>query len=123
MGDPTLVTQVFQNLLGNALKYRRPDVRPELTLSVERSGDMWVVGVRDNGIGISMEHADQVFQPFKRLHSRDKFEGTGIGLAICRKAVERMGGRIWLEAAPGQGAHFKFTLPVEVDSLEEAVVG
>lgn len=124
MGDATLVTQLFQNLIGNGLKFQAAGVRPHVTITVEREGDQWILGVKDNGIGLKMEFADQIFLPFKRLHGRQEYEGTGIGLAICRKAVERMGGRIWVESAPGEGAHFKFTLreEVEVPELETASV-
>lgn len=117
LGDSTLVTQVFQNLIGNGLKFRRPDVRPRLSLTVEQDGEDWVFGVKDNGIGLKMEFAEQIFQPFKRLHSPQDYEGTGMGLAICRKAVERLGGRIWVESHPGTGAHFKFTLRKESEAV------
>lgn len=107
--DRTLITQLFQNLIGNALKFvrgRAPDIR----VTCAREGGQVVLGVRDNGIGIDPEHCERVFAPFKRLHSRGEFEGTGIGLSIVRKAVERHGGRIWIESSPGQGSHFRFTL-------------
>lgn len=122
MGDATLVTQLFQNLIGNGLKFQAAGVRPLVTITAEREDDQWILGVKDNGIGLKMEFADQIFLPFKRLHGRQEYEGTGIGLAICRKAVERMGGRIWVQSAPGEGAHFKFTLreEVEVPELETA---
>lgn len=108
VGDRTLVTQVFHNLLSNALKFC--DGSPVVAISCEETTEGPVLGVRDNGIGIEEQYAAQIFQPFKRLHGRDAYDGTGIGLAICRKAVERHGGRIWVESAPGAGAHFRFTL-------------
>ena len=116
VGDATLLTQLYQNLIGNALKFTQNGTPPRIRLTAKPHDGQWVFGVQDNGIGVPPKYADQIFAPFKRLHSRDQFEGTGIGLAVCRKAVERHGGRIWVEAAPGQGAHFKFTLngPVEV---------
>jgi signal transduction histidine kinase len=110
LGDSTQLTQLFQNLIANALKFSKPGQRPEIRLTCEQKEGERVLGVRDNGIGIKPEYHEQIFAPFKRLHGRDKFEGTGIGLSICRKAVERHGGRIWVESQPGQGAHFRFTL-------------
>ena len=115
-GDATLLTQLYQNLLGNALKFVG-DERPVIYVTVERDADMWVLGVRDNGIGLSPEYAEQIFKPFKRLHGMASYDGTGIGLSICQKAVERHGGRIWVESEPGQGAHFRFTLPAAVAPL------
>lgn len=109
-GDRTLLTQLYQNLIGNALKYAG-EAAPRIHLTAEREGEDYVFGVRDNGIGIRPEYGEQIFQPFRRLHGRGRYEGTGIGLAICRKVVERHGGRIWVESEEGKGAHFKFTLP------------
>ncbi|MCC6694653.1 MAG: PAS domain-containing protein [Candidatus Hydrogenedentes bacterium] len=110
LGDRTLLTQLFQNLIGNALKFHGPDA-PQVRLTAEEGDDGWVLGVQDNGIGIKQEYSEQIFAPFKRLHGRGSYEGTGIGLAICRKIVERHGGVIWVESEPGKGAHFKFSLP------------
>ena len=109
-GDATLLTQLYQNLLGNALKFIG-DERPVIHLTMAREGEMWTLGVRDNGIGLAPEYAEQIFKPFKRLHGMATYAGTGIGLSICQKAVERHGGRIWVESEPGRGAHFLFTLP------------
>lgn len=111
-GDRRLLTQLYQNLLANAMKFHRPGIPPRIHLTAEKDETEWLFGVRDNGIGIAPEHATEVFAPFKRLHGMGEFDGTGVGLAICRKAVERHGGRIWVESEPGQGAHFRFTLPV-----------
>jgi two-component system CheB/CheR fusion protein len=101
--------QLLQNLLSNSIKYRGKDT-PRIHVSAERDGEAWRFAVRDNGIGISPQDADRVFGMFKRLHGSE-IPGTGIGLAICKKVVERQGGRIWLESEPGHGATFKFTIP------------
>jgi PAS domain S-box-containing protein len=110
-GDVTLLTQLYQNLIGNALKYAG-DGAPRIHPSAEATNGEWIFGVRDNGIGVEPAFAELVFQPFKRLHGRGKYGGTGIGLAICRKVVERHGGHIWVESGAGRGAHFRFTLQV-----------
>jgi signal transduction histidine kinase len=109
MGDATLLTQLYQNLISNAIKYNENS--PCIHLDAQRDKDAWTLGVRDNGIGINPEYAEQIFLPFKRLHGRGQYEGTGIGLAICRKAVERHHGRIWVESGEGRGAWFRFSLP------------
>ena len=110
-GDRRLLTQLFQNLLGNAMKFQRGEERPAITISARRQDSMWLVDVKDNGIGIEQEYADQIFAPFKRLHGMADYEGSGVGLAICRRAVERHGGRIWVDSKPGNGSRFQFTLP------------
>ncbi|MCG3125408.1 MAG: Adaptive-response sensory-kinase SasA [Phycisphaerae bacterium] len=111
VGDATLLTQLYQNLFSNALKFIAPGCRPRVHIAAEpRAGGGWTLGVSDNGIGVKPEYAEQIFAPFKRLHGRDEYEGTGIGLSVCRKAVERHGGRIWVDSQPGQGAKFRFTL-------------
>jgi PAS domain S-box-containing protein len=109
--DAAQMTQVFQNLMGNALKFRREGVRPEIHVGARRDGADWLFWVRDNGIGIPAEQSERVFLIFQRLHTRDKFPGSGIGLAICKKIVERRGGRIWIESKVGEGTTFFFTLP------------
>jgi len=110
MGDERQLVQVFQNLVSNAIKFRG-DAPPRIHISAEERDDEWAFAVRDNGIGIDPGHADRIFEIFKRLHTREEYPGTGIGLAICKKTVERHGGRIWVESQPGQGATFRFTLP------------
>jgi signal transduction histidine kinase len=107
-GDLTLLTELYQNLIGNALKFRG-DQRPIIHLTFEERNGEQIFGVKDNGIGIEPKYAQQIFQPFRRLHGMGEYEGSGIGLAICHKIVARHGGRIWVESEPGQGAHFRFT--------------
>ena len=112
VADRRLIFRVWQNLLSNAIKYRG-DRRPEIEISATREASEWHFRISDNGIGIEPEFREQIFVAFKRLHARDEYAGTGIGLAICRKAVELHGGHIWVESRPGEGSTFHFTLPVE----------
>ena len=109
-GDKSQLTQLFQNLLSNALKFRGPS-RPEIAITAEFTAPNWVFAVRDNGIGIDPKFHERIFVIFQRLHRRERYAGTGIGLAICKRVVERHGGRIWVESTPGAGAIFRFTLP------------
>jgi signal transduction histidine kinase len=111
-GDLTQLTQLFQNLLGNALKFTN-GARPEVHVGVRRRPGEWVFSVRDNGIGIDPQHAERIFEVFQRLHTRQEYPGTGIGLAVCKKIVERIGGRIWVQSSPGEGATFSFAIPAE----------
>lgn len=108
-GDARLLAQLYQNLIGNALKFHG-DAPPRVTLSAARAEAGWQLTVADEGIGINPDYTEQIFTPFKRLHGRERYEGTGIGLAICRKIVERHGGRIWVDSREGEGARFHFTI-------------
>jgi light-regulated signal transduction histidine kinase (bacteriophytochrome) len=103
--------QLFQNLVENAIKYRSPDRTPVVHVTAERQEGEWIFAVRDNGIGIDPEYKERIFGLFKRLHTSDEYSGTGIGLAICQRIVDRYRGRIWVESEPGQGSTFRFTLP------------
>ena len=109
--------QLFQNLIGNAHQIPQRPPRRRSTSPPAARTDHWVFSVRDNGIGIDRQYWEQIFVIFQRLHTRQKYPGTGIGLAICKKIVERHGGRIWLDSQPGQGTTFYFTLPSETEEL------
>ncbi|WP_068155482.1 sensor histidine kinase [Rhodococcus phenolicus] len=111
-GDPTLLTMLWQNLIGNALKFTRPDTTPKVTITAEQSDGMWRVCVQDNGIGVPEEFAEKIFVIFQRLHAREEYSGTGIGLALCKKIVEYHGGTIALDTTSYIGARFCLTLPV-----------
>jgi signal transduction histidine kinase len=113
-GEEPLLTTLFVNLIGNSLKFRRPGVPPVIRVTAERDGNQWRITVRDNGIGIEAEFADKVFVIFQRLHARDAYDGTGIGLAIVKKIVEYHGGRIWLDLDVDEGTSINFTLPASV---------
>jgi PAS domain S-box-containing protein len=109
-GDATQLQQVLQNLIGNAIKFRGPD-SPHIHVGARDLGKEWRFSVKDNGIGIDKQYAEQIFVIFQRLHTRQEYPGTGIGLAVCKRIVERHGGRIWVESEPGKGCMFYFTLP------------
>jgi signal transduction histidine kinase len=119
VGDPTLLTMVWQNLIGNAVKFKREGVAPRIVIDCEKSptegGELWTLTVSDNGIGIPEEFSDKVFVIFQRLHGRDVYTGTGIGLALCKKIIEHHGGSIWIDNSFTGGTRFRFTIPVAAD--------
>ncbi len=110
MADETQLVQLLQNLIGNAIKFRGRD-RPHVHVGAQATATEWVFAVRDNGIGIAPEYFERIFVIFQRLHARDEYPGTGIGLAVCRRILDRHGGRIWVESEPGHGSTFYFALP------------
>jgi signal transduction histidine kinase len=112
MADPSQLAQVFQNLIANAIKFHGPET-PLIQIDSEKKDDHWVLTVSDNGIGVPAENWQDIFVIFRRLHTRVEYSGNGIGLSICKKIIERHGGRIWIEAQPNPGTCFKFTLPTD----------
>lgn len=111
MADATQLTQLFQNLISNAIKFRQQDEPPRIQVRVKQRENEWCFAVQDNGVGIERQYAERIFLIFQRLHGRSAYPGTGIGLAICKKIVERFGGSIWVESEPGKGSTFYFTIP------------
>jgi len=112
------MAQVFQNLIGNAIKFRGKEP-PVISVQAEKAGQHWLFSVSDNGIGIAPEYAENIFVVFQRLHARTEYPGNGIGLAICKKIIERNGGKIWVEAQAGLGSVFKFTMPCDGPAEKE----
>ena len=110
-GEPVLLVALFQNLVANAVKFHREDVTPHVRITTTEVADEHEIVVEDNGIGIEPEYAERIFIIFQRLHAKDRYEGTGIGLAMCRKIVEHHGGTIHVDAHDGDGARFRITLP------------
>jgi light-regulated signal transduction histidine kinase (bacteriophytochrome) len=116
------LVELLQNLVANAIKFRG-DRRPEVHVAAESREDDWLFSVRDNGIGIKLKYAEVIFEPFRRLHASDEFEGSGVGLATCQKVIERHHGRIWAESQPGIGSTFYFTIPKTPTAATESAVG
>jgi len=117
--DPTQMKQVLQNLVGNAIKFSRGGVRPVVHVSARREDREWVFSVRDNGIGIDPELFGRLFNLFQRLHPPDKYPGTGVGLAVTKKIVQRHGGRIWVESEPEKGSTFHFSIPLATEARKD----
>jgi chemotaxis family two-component system sensor kinase Cph1 len=112
-GNRQQILQLFQNLISNGIKYRS-DKPPEIQISAAKSNSgHWLFSVSDNGTGLEMKHAEKIFQPFQRLHNKDQYPGTGLGLTMCKRIVELHGGRIWVESELGRGSTFSFTLAVD----------
>ncbi|MBI5394543.1 MAG: hypothetical protein HZA91_04525 [Verrucomicrobia bacterium] len=116
MADASQLARLFQNLVGNAVKFHRPGDPPQISIRAEPEGARWRFAVRDNGIGFEAKDGERIFQVFQRLHGREQYPGTGIGLAICKKIIERHGGQIRVESEPGKGSTFYFTLPAKTDA-------
>ena len=112
-GHETMLTELFQNLIENGIKYNRTD-KKTVQVRVEENHVNWIFHISDNGIGFESQYAQQIFKIFKRLHTDNEFPGTGIGLAVCQKVVEKHGGRIWAESKKGEGSTFHFTLPKQI---------
>ena len=117
--DPILLTQVFQNLVANAIKFHN-GTTPCVHVSAKQQAGEWIFSIRDNGIGIEPRHADRIFRIFERLHASESYPGSGIGLAVAKKIVERHGGRIWVESTPGRGSTFYFSLLAETAAIAHA---
>jgi two-component system, chemotaxis family, sensor kinase Cph1 len=115
-GDPEQILRLFENLIGNAIKYRGKNI-PEIRISASHREDAWVFSIEDNGIGIDSRYHIRIFDMFQRLHSASEYEGSGVGLAACRKIVQRHNGQIWVESQAGRGATFYFSIPAESQAV------
>jgi Bacteriophytochrome (light-regulated signal transduction histidine kinase) len=117
MGIDSQIQQLFQNLVSNALKYQ-DKITPRVEVSYSENPDHWLFQIKDNGIGFDTKYAEKIFIIFQRLHEKSEYSGTGIGLAICKKIVEKHGGKIWVESTIGQGSSFYFTWPKDSRTME-----
>ena len=115
--NPVRLMRLLQNIVGNAIKYQPNEIAPEINIGAVKGDDMWVISIRDNGIGMRPEYCEKIFEPFKRLHGKNEYSGTGMGLAICRKIVEDFGGKIWAKSDLGEGSVFYFTIPQNNKSI------
>ena len=120
--NPTEMSQLFQNLMANAIKFRRKDVAPEIVINAKQQGDDFLFSLKDNGIGIKEEYQEKVFNIFEKLHTRVEYEGSGIGLATCKKIIHSMNGKIWLQSKEGIGTTFFFTIPKPKNAPQSAVI-
>ena len=111
--DQGQMVRLFQNLIGNGLKYAKKNVTPVIHVAAREEGSMWVISVQDNGIGFDQKNAELIFLPFKRLHSHEEYSGSGVGLPICKRIIEGHGGRIWAKSTSGEGTTIEFSLPKE----------
>jgi len=109
-GNKTQLYQLLQNLINNGLKYQKPNTKPHVHVGIEESAKQWKFFIKDNGIGMEERHLKKIFDVFLRLHRKDEYVGTGIGLSICKKIVERHGGEIWVDSKKGKGSTFYFTI-------------
>lgn len=123
LGDGPQLAQVFQNLIGNAVKFARPGVTPRVHVEAHRDGECWQFAITDNGIGMEAEYLERIFGMFQRLHVRDQYEGTGLGLSVCQKIVEAHGGQIWASSEPGVGSTFTFTLRAALSAHSSGATG
>lgn len=112
-GNPVQLMRVMQNLIGNAIKFHSPNVSPQISVGAEKTGPLWRFHVQDNGIGMASDYTQQIFEPFRQLHARNEYHGTGIGLAICKRIIEKHGGTIWATSEVGKGSTFYFTVPAQ----------
>jgi light-regulated signal transduction histidine kinase (bacteriophytochrome) len=112
MADKSQLVQLFQNLIGNALEFRKPDESPKIHISAHKEDNEYLFSVNDNGIGMEPQYKERIFIIFQRLHTIDVYNGTGIGLSVAKKIVERHGGHIWVESELGEGSTFYFTIPI-----------